>query len=179
MRKRNDKGFTLISLLAAIVVSSILMATIAPTWTFLVTRDKEEELIFRGTQYKEAIERYLKRYNKLPTKLDELVKTRSIRRLYLDPITGWEFELIVFTGAGNKRESELTKAQRESLHGDQPGGSSYGIMGVVSLSPEVALRPYNEKERYNEWEFVAEQQQEQQQQRRGDEPERDQGEEQR
>ena len=58
-----DKGFTLVSLLAVITIMGIAMATIAPTWRFLVIRDREEELIFRGEQYQIAISLYQKKFN--------------------------------------------------------------------------------------------------------------------
>lgn len=153
--RNTDQGFTLVGLLAVMAISLMFLAVVAPSWNHLMTRNKEEELIFRGESYKFAIELYQKQYNKLPTRLDELIKTRKIRKLYLDPVTGGEFELIVFTGAGKKRESELAPSQRQSLRGTMPGGSSMGIMGVVSTSDKVALRPYKDKEKYNEWEFVA------------------------
>ena len=150
-----DAGYTLIGLLAMMAVSSILLATIAPTWSFIVTRDKEEELIFRGESYKFAIERYQKKFNKLPSKLEELDKGKFIRKLYDDPMTGYEFELILQAPDGRKRESELSASQRASVRGTAPGSGSFGIVGVVSTSEEVAIRPYQDKERYNEWEFIA------------------------
>lgn len=154
--KSGQKGFTLVILLAMIAISTIAMAVIAPTWHFIVTLDNEKELVFRGNQYAQAIVRYKKRFNRLPLKLEDLVKYHMIRKLYKDPITRRDFELIFFTPAGNKRESELNESQRANVRNDQPGGSSLGIYGVVSTSSEVALRPYKDKERYNEWEFVAE-----------------------
>jgi hypothetical protein len=54
-----------------------------------IRRDKEEELIFRGLQYAEAIRVFQMRYQRLPNKLSELVevKPRSIRQLWKDPMT--------------------------------------------------------------------------------------------
>jgi type II secretory pathway pseudopilin PulG len=151
----SDEGYTLIALLALIALSGIAMATIAPTWSYLVTRDKEEELIFRGESYAFAIQRYQKEFNQLPTKLEEMYEKRFIRKLYKDPITGRDFELILQGPEGRKRESQLTKSQQQAVRGTVPGGSSLGIVGVVSTSDKLALRPWNNKERYNEWEFIA------------------------
>ncbi len=162
----NDGGYTLVSLIAAIAVSCILMASIAPTWRHLVIRDKEEELIFRGEQYVLAIEIYQAKYNALPLRTKNLVKQRCIRRLYKDPMTGYEFELIFYTPAGNKRESQLTPRQLRNAFSEQPGSASLPIIGVVSRSTDQAIRKYLEKEYYNAWEFIAgnKQQQEQEQQ---------------
>ena len=154
--KRGDEGYTLVSLLALIAVMGIAMATIAPTWRFLVTRDREEELIFRGEQYRAALERYQQEFSALPTKLEDLFKQRKIRRLFKDPITGRDFELIYSTPEGNMRASRLSEDQQRRLQSaNQPGGTSMPIIGVVSSSPEKALRPWNDKEYYNEWEFIA------------------------
>jgi type II secretory pathway pseudopilin PulG len=155
MPQRRQAGYTIIALMAAIAVSGILMATIAPTWRYLVIRDKEEELIFRGEQYMLAIDRYNAKFNAMPTKLEDLVKNRFLRRLYLDPMTGGPFELIYASGAGNKRASQLPPEQQEQLLNPQPGGSGMGIIGVVSTSPKEAIRPYKDKTHYNEWEFIA------------------------
>lgn len=161
VERKDEKGFTLVILLAMIAVSGIAMATIAPTWKFIVTLDNEKELVFRGEQYAQAIIRYKKQFNRLPLKLEDLVKYHKIRKLYKDPITGYDFELIFYTPAGKKRESELTAQQRQSVRSDEPGSSSMGIYGVVSTSSELALRPYKDKERYNEWEFIAEEEERQ------------------
>lgn len=154
---RHDDGYTLVALLVLMAVGAVLMASIAPTWGFLVQRDKEEELIFRGESYAFAIERYQKRFNKLPTQLEELEEEKMIRKLYEDPITGGPFELLVFNGADRVRESELDRTQQRILRGETPGTTSMGIIGVVSTSDDAALRPYKDKERYNEWEFYANQ----------------------
>lgn len=160
--QQKDSGFTLVALLLLIAVGSVLMASIGPTWGFLVQRDREEELIFRGDSYALAIERYQKRFNKLPTNLNELMEQHMIRRLYEDPITEMPFELLVYNGASRVRESELEPTQRRILRGETPGTTSLGIIGVVSMSDEKALRPYKGKEYYNEWEFYAQDDQQEQ-----------------
>lgn len=153
--KGKEAGYTLVSLIAAMAVSSILMATIAPTWRYLVIRDREEELIFRGEQYKEAIERYNAKFNGLPLKLEDLVKERCIRRLYKDPMTKDDFELIYATPAGNTRESKLPADDLRRVTMTGPGSSSLPIIGVVSRSQDQAIRKYQDKELYREWEFIA------------------------
>jgi hypothetical protein len=50
----------------------------------------------------------------------------------------------------------LKETQRRILRGETPGTTSMGIIGVVSISTEEALRPYKEKSYYNEWEFYSE-----------------------
>ena len=77
-------------------------------WSVTVKRDKEAELVFRGTRIKEAIERYAAdfqvqkgtRPNQYPLKLKDLTQKpkRYLQTVYKDPITGEDFELIK-TGA--------------------------------------------------------------------------------
>ena len=153
--KANDSGYTLVGLLAVVLASGILMASIAPTWRHIVIRDREEELIFRGEQYVTAIELYRAKFNALPTDLEKMVKQRCLRRLYKDPMTGGDFERIFYTPAGNKRESQLTQQQLRNLYAEGPGSTSLPIIGVVSRSTEQAIRKYQDKEYYNEWEFIA------------------------
>jgi len=167
---RNEDGFTLVSLLALITIMGIAMATIAPTWRYIVIRDREEELIFRGEQYQMAISLYQKKFNALPTKLEDLFKQRCIRRLFKDPMTGRDFELIYSAAGGNVRASRLSaNDQRRLAQRDMPGSSSLPIIGVVSTSKDKAIRMWKDKEFYNEWEFIAGEQDEGQTQQPGEE----------
>ena len=75
----------------------IAAGVVAPTIAFRVRRDREEEMIHRGTQYSRAIQRYVKKTGRYPTRLEELENTNNIRflrRRYKDPITGKDFKLL-------------------------------------------------------------------------------------
>ncbi len=74
-------------------------------WSVIMKRDREAELLFRGTRIKEAIERFVADYevqkatrpNRWPRTLEELTKKspkRYLQAVYSDPITGKDFELI-------------------------------------------------------------------------------------
>ena len=74
-------------------------------WSVIMKRDREAELLFRGTRIKEAIERYVADYevqkatrsNRWPRTLEDLTKKnpkRYLQAIYSDPITGKAFELI-------------------------------------------------------------------------------------
>ena len=80
--------------------------------------------------------------------------------------TNGPFELIYYSPAGNQRASQLDPKLLEQALREGPGKTSMPIIGVVSMSPDEALRPYKDKQHYNEWEFIAG---EQQQQEEGDE----------
>ena len=83
----NQRGFTLAGALALIAVMSILLALAVPLWSRVKLRDNEEELIFRGKEYVEAITRYQQRFGAYPPDLETLQKLKFIRRLYPDPMT--------------------------------------------------------------------------------------------
>jgi type II secretory pathway pseudopilin PulG len=79
----------MVMLIVAITVLSIMVAAVLPLMSTEIRREKEEELVFRGFQYAEAIRLFHQRYQRYPNKLDELleVKPRCIRQLWKDPMT--------------------------------------------------------------------------------------------
>lgn len=87
--RRGEAGYNLVVLIMAIAVLTIMLTAMLPLVSQQIRRDKEEELVFRGWQYAEAIRVFQIRYQRLPNKLTELVevKPRSIRQLWKDPMT--------------------------------------------------------------------------------------------
>jgi type II secretory pathway pseudopilin PulG len=83
-----EAGYNLVVLLIAITVMTAMLAAMLPMVSQEIRRDKEEELVFRGLQYIEAIRIFQIRYQRLPNKLSELVevKPRSIRQLWKEPM---------------------------------------------------------------------------------------------
>ena len=95
--QRSQSGYILLLLMLAVTLLAIAAAAIAPTLAFQVRRDREEELIHRGVQYSRAVRRYVKKFGRYPTRLEELESTnnlRFLRRQYKDPITGKDFKLL-------------------------------------------------------------------------------------
>lgn len=94
---RRDQGYILLTLLLFVAMLVIGAAAIAPTLSFQVKRDREEELIHRGVQYSRAIRRYFKKFGHYPTRIEDLENTNNVRFLrkrYKDPITGKDFKLL-------------------------------------------------------------------------------------
>ena len=93
---KRHAGFTLVGVVVAIAILTILIAAVGPSVATIVQRDKEMELIFRGKQYARAILAFQKRYGRYPTELKELreIKPRSIRQLWREPFCnceeGWQ-----------------------------------------------------------------------------------------
>jgi len=137
-------GFTYLLALMIMVIMGFMLGIVGQSWKTILQRDREEVLLFRGTQIKQAIDRWYK-IRKTPLRdlkdlvLDpnSLTKVRYLRRVYSDPMTGKEWTLI----------SDPNK----------------GITGVASTS---TLKPFKVdgfpddlkdlagKNQYSDWKFV-------------------------
>jgi type II secretory pathway pseudopilin PulG len=98
-RRRREGGYILITLMLFVSLLAIAAVAVLPEITQQVQRDREEELIHRGVQYSRAIKHYVKKFNRYPTKIEDLENTsnyRSLRKRYKDPITGTDFKLLHF-----------------------------------------------------------------------------------
>lgn len=147
--KLKQGGFTYLALLFLVAAFGVALAATGVVWSMLQRREKEQQLLYIGNEYRQAIASYyertpgtLKRY---PGKLSDLIKdnrhlatVRHLRRLYADPLT-------------LKPEWGLVRA---------PDG---GIMGVYSLAPGAPLKrsgfsiadsAFENKKAYSDWRFV-------------------------
>ena len=75
--QRSQSGYILLLLMLGVTLLAIAAAAIAPTLAFQIRRDREEELIHRGVQYSRAVRRYVKKFGRYPTRLEELEDTRK------------------------------------------------------------------------------------------------------
>jgi type II secretory pathway pseudopilin PulG len=168
-------GYAMAALLIAMSVMAILLTIALPTWRQTIQREKEEELIFRGTQYSRAISAYQRKYaNQSPPTLDVLVEQHYLRRKFKDPLAitaDGEFQpLYVQTqgiggggqpGAGTGGQPGAG-GQAGTGTGTQAGSTgtlasttpSGGIIGVASKNTGQSIREYNGHTHYNEWQFI-------------------------
>jgi type II secretory pathway pseudopilin PulG len=87
--RRNQGGFILIYLLLLVALLSIGMLAALRNIEKENARDREEELIHRGTEYRRAVKRYYKKFGAFPPSIDALENTQNIRFLrkrYKDPM---------------------------------------------------------------------------------------------
>jgi type II secretory pathway pseudopilin PulG len=123
---RRQRGFTLAGALILIAVLGAGMAAYGEIASHAAQREKEQELIFVGNQFRQAIRAYYEQTpgaaKRFPQKLEDLVldkrhpmPVRHLRRVYADPMTG-------------KRDWGAVIA---------PEG---GIMGVHSLSEAAPIK---------------------------------------
>jgi type II secretory pathway pseudopilin PulG len=99
-RRRSVAGFTLVGVVVAIAIITILLAAVGPTISKILERDRETELIFRGKQYGRAIIAFQKRYGRLPNELKEMakMKPKTIRQLWKDPMCNCDDWELIFAG---------------------------------------------------------------------------------
>ena len=144
-----QRGFTYIGLLIAVAIMGITLATIGTFWHTTRQRAQEQQLLFVGNQYAQAIFAYYQNTpgadKQFPQKLEDLLldkrqpyTTRYLRKLFADPITG-------------SKQWGLIK------------GADGGIIGVHSLSAATPLKKDNfgrgyekfaGKKRYADWQFT-------------------------
>jgi type II secretory pathway pseudopilin PulG len=175
---QNQRGMTLLVVIFMVVVLGLAMGMTGMVWKTVVQRDREEQLLWVGNQYRLAIESYANAMvgqggqvagaaavptvgqqetvaAAYPSSLDDLLKdprfpgtVRHIRKLYKDPMTGKDFELIRAGGT----VTGLTVAT-----------AAGGIMGVVSTSKEEPFKKsgfaeeykdFDNASSYQDWQFV-------------------------
>jgi type II secretory pathway pseudopilin PulG len=132
--RRGEAGYNLVVLIVAVTILNILLAVSLPLWSTAIRREKEEELIFRGLQYAEAIRVYqIRHQGAFPTRLAELIETkpRCIRQLWKDPMTEDGQWGLIFLGQENQQRIRVPPpgGQRGNQPGDQPGGDPQGQDG--------------------------------------------------
>ena len=93
-------GYTLVALVVALAIMSIMMGVAVQTVAFQMQRERETELIFRGRQYVEAIRLFKTKFGRNPMSLKEIWEAdpRVIRQDFKDPITDSHNWGLVFVG---------------------------------------------------------------------------------
>jgi type II secretory pathway pseudopilin PulG len=150
------------ALLVGMAIMAIVMSVAMPTWSHMIRREKEEELIFRGNQYARAINFYQRKYaNASPPSLDVLVEQRFLRKKFKDPLSpneDGEFGLLYVNAgqmAGQVGAGSAGQVGAGTVLGSKPTGP---IMGVASKNTGESIRTFNGKKHYNEWQFIGLQQ---------------------
>ena len=162
-----EPGYAMAALLVAMAVMAIVLSAAMPTWSHMIRRDKEEELIFRGTQYARAIKLYQSKFaSASPASLDVLIEQRMLRKKFKDPLSpnkDGEFQMLYLQnqstmggrgqGQGSRGSAPATPPGTTGSIGPSPSGRGQ-IIGVVSKNTGQSIRLYNGKNKYNEWQFI-------------------------
>ena len=138
--RTGERGHLLVGLVVLLACMLIMLTAAAQSWTFLVRRDREAELIQRGEEYARAIAFYHKEVGAYPLKLDLLAEKgphghRFIRKLYKDPLADdgeWGLLFLSPTGQGfiNPYATQLGEGFGGDLSQDPLGGIVAGRGGI-------------------------------------------------
>ncbi len=175
-----QKGYILLLLMFAVFLITLGLMLAMPVWETQVLREQEEELIFRGKQYMEAVRLYQsKNPGQFPRSFDELLEEKCIRRLFSDPLTEdgiWNVILLTQRPSpagqrqGARRAPRSQAAAKAAGRRQGQGGASPQkvmiapqtalssiqtpqIIGVVSTSTRKSIRIYNEQKTHDKWLF--------------------------
>lgn len=156
-----ERGFSLVAAMATIAIMMIMMGAAVPSWRYVMKNAREEELIFRGIQIAEAIERYQKKHGGAPpTSMDQLVKGKFLRKAWKDPMTHeGEWRLLRQGEVGPMSMRQRPRRRDGGGPGGELGeGRGRGLgafVGVASTSTEESFRIVNGRTKYDEWQFAA------------------------
>jgi type II secretory pathway pseudopilin PulG len=142
-----QRGTILLTLLFLVVVLGLAASMAGQALKDYAQREREDELLWRGQQYRQAIASYVRGQSGVqvyPSSLEDLLRDprfpgviRHLRRPYDDPMTGQTWELI------------------------RDGGNRViGVRSTSTLKPfrqagfPVELEGLEYKNSYSEWEFI-------------------------
>jgi type II secretory pathway pseudopilin PulG len=148
-RRKGEQGYAYIALLIFIAAMGVALAVTGEVWSMAMKREKEEQLIFAGNQFRNALTMYYvhtpAHAGRYPMSLEDLLKDprypaarRYLRKIYPDPVSG-------------TASWELIK------------GANGEILGVHSTSDEepvkksnfsLADQDFEGKMKYSEWLFM-------------------------
>jgi type II secretory pathway pseudopilin PulG len=130
--RRKQRGYVLLTIMLMMALAAISFTAIAADQIFAAKRDREEEMIHRGVQYSRAIRRYVKKFGRYPTRIEELENTsdfRFLRKRYKDPITGKDFKLL------HLGEVQLTFGA--AIPGLQPAGANPAALNASNVQQVI------------------------------------------
>lgn len=145
-RRKNESGYALllVFLMAAMIAISLYMEI--PRVAFDAQRQKEDLLMYRGDQYKRAIEVFMRQNKRWPAKIEDLETTNGrhyLRRRYVDPMTGKDEWRAVHTNGMTLTDSKVqTQQQKKDEDKDTTAGQYVGtVAGLGQTLPNATGTP--------------------------------------
>jgi type II secretory pathway pseudopilin PulG len=170
---RSSAGFTYIAALAMVVIMGIMLGVASQSWTMIMKRERETELLFRGKQIVDAIARWHNRGNQAGSinlqsrpinDLKDLLqdpgsvsKQRYLRKdptkIWNDPITGKDWEVLRDNARGGVygvRSTSEEKPLRQSGFLEL----FYPLDPVRDKYLVTMLQGFEKKSKYKDWVFA-------------------------
>ncbi|MGO9404101.1 MAG: hypothetical protein ACLPVW_11595 [Terriglobales bacterium] len=135
----------MITLILALAMITIALLTVLPDIKLQIRRDREEELRHRGTEYMRAIQHFYKKFQRYPTRVEELENInnlRFLRKRFTDPINRDPV-------TGKERDFKFLHQADISLNngpllGQIPGGQQPGGLQPGGLQPASSTGAQNQ-----------------------------------
>jgi type II secretory pathway pseudopilin PulG len=161
----NQSGFTYIFVLTVVMIMGIMLGMVGQSWKTIMQREREKELLFRGSQIKEAIENWNKPKNTVPGINQPLLPPplMDLKDLLQDPnsLTMTRYlphsyaaelddknpkcspdcaKLKVYQDPMTGKEWTIIRGTITATPGGPPVGGVISIIGVASKSDETPFR---------------------------------------
>lgn len=86
------RGITLLVLCVGVIVTAISLTVVIPRADLQVIRTREDTLRFQLSEFRRAVDKFIRFHQRQPESIDELLRddqgNRFLRRAYIDPFTG-------------------------------------------------------------------------------------------
>lgn len=146
---RRERGFGYIGVLILVAMMSVALAAAGQVWHTAQQREKEQELLFAGDQFRRALAQFYAntpgQARRYPLRLEELLQDprhpntrRYLRKIYPDPMTG-------------TAEWGLVKG---------PDGEIFGVYSLSEDAPlkqahfRLAEKAFEGTTKYSDWVFM-------------------------
>ncbi len=143
-RRSGEAGYTLLFAVFLAASMLIMLSVVSLKITTQGQREAEEEMIWRGHQYERGIQRYVQKFGRYPSKIDDLVKATSgvryMREAYKDPMNkedgSWRFIYVTPAGQliGSVRYTSLVQMALMDKMASM-GGSMNAMGAIPGTSP--------------------------------------------
>lgn len=143
--RSREGGFALIIVLFMAAAIAISLAVSLPRAAMQAQRLREERLIYRGKQYKRAIELYFRANKKYPSEIKDLEDTngvRFLRRVYKDPLNENEEWRFIHMGSDGRFKDSLIHDLEDPEKEGMSGMGGAGALGASRMGVSNPLQAY-------------------------------------
>lgn len=124
MRLRRVTGFTLIELVVVLAIVGLLTSLALPRFSAGLDRSKESVLRQNLAAIRSALDQYRADRASLPARLDDLVSSRYLRDIPLDPVTESRESWVIVPAPADADQQGIFDV-RSGASGKALDGSSY------------------------------------------------------